>query len=63
MKIESKIDRQGRTTIPAAVRALLVAKPGDRLHWQVLGSGLLHAQLHRRPVGTARFPKKKRDHA
>lgn len=63
MKIESIFDRQGHTTIPAATRALLETEPGDRLHWQILGSGLHHTQLQRVPAGRAQSPKMEDDHA
>ena len=62
MKIESTIDRQGRTTIPAAIRALLDAKPRDRLQWNSVGSGLLHVQLRRGSVGKVSSTKKRGGH-
>ena len=46
MKVESRLVRHGRTTILAAIRHLLGGKPNDRLHWQILGVGLLEVKLH-----------------
>ncbi|WP_374193466.1 AbrB/MazE/SpoVT family DNA-binding domain-containing protein [Trinickia mobilis] len=37
--IESRIDTWGRTTVPAAVRKTLGAKPGTRLAWHVMPDG------------------------
>ncbi len=36
---ESTITARGQTTIPAAVRAALALRPGDRLRYVVLDSG------------------------
>lgn len=38
---DSTISAKGRTTVPAAVRALVQAKPGTRLVWSVTPDGTI----------------------
>lgn len=45
MTYESKIDQDGRTTIPTAVRQKIGAQQGDQLTWTALRASLLHVQL------------------
>ena len=57
MKVESRLVRRGRTTSLAAIRHLLCGKPGDRLHWQILGVDLLEVKLHPGPMRVAELSK------
>jgi AbrB family looped-hinge helix DNA binding protein len=36
----SKIDSRWRLTIPAPIRKMLQLKPGDKVNWQKIGSGI-----------------------
>ena len=50
---ESLIDGQGRTTIPAAVRAHLGAAAGASLEWTVLPGRLLEVSVKVQPAKAA----------
>ncbi|WP_081255969.1 AbrB/MazE/SpoVT family DNA-binding domain-containing protein [Pandoraea pnomenusa] len=39
--VQSRIDARGRTTVPAAVRKALGAKPGTRLTWLLMPDGYI----------------------
>ncbi|MFM0152879.1 AbrB/MazE/SpoVT family DNA-binding domain-containing protein [Paraburkholderia sediminicola] len=47
---ESRINSRGRTTVPAAVRKALSAKPGARLVWQVMPDGCVLVRAKSRSI-------------
>jgi AbrB family looped-hinge helix DNA binding protein len=57
---ESTIAANGRTTVPAEVRALLQAKPGTRLVWAVLSDGTILVRVADKPISNMAFDKRSR---
>jgi AbrB family looped-hinge helix DNA binding protein len=45
MNAVSHINERGRTTVPAAIRRAIGAKPGDRLRWAITQDGKLTLHL------------------
>ena len=48
--VESRINARGQTTVPAAVRKVLGAKPGTRLTWLLMPDGCVLVRVKSKSV-------------